>query len=851
MSAAPSKLLGAVIRLVMREVASWKASGEAICAGGTGGSGCSARVDGVLEAKNEAEAELQKLLSSGLDTIRIQSDTREALTAGVSALFKSLCVPATLETVSPSRLAESATLAILNLVQETIKEPPSNADMFELRKGGYLADTIITATLPFFKRAKEDKDEVRANKMAALIEYFVSEVCEKAWGVTDAWSHVKLGEVVYSPLAAAAKAGSMTLVRAALESAKIADVARAACEAYCEGYSEVFELLIQTDRCLEAGRTPLVGFLFESSTTSTIALNKQREDMLEAFLRKWPQAVETVWPWGGPFCQRALEAAISLRCVNLVNTVLSLGSGIRYDNREEVICGERLTLPPTMFYALAYPSLPVMRLLVRLGALKDWQAKYTESALQTVGRGLVSTLRSCYPVQRAADTGVVLYHPDGLGTLDLLFSTGFSYSWMLQEGGLTVNVCFVALLESEGPMMAENHIIDLLKRCSAAGMDILHVQKEDVEEREGPFLATRAAGAGLNKVLDFAIEVQGPGSADGWNTRLNSCGEVVKATPLLIALSNRRLEAFQHLLRVHKAKAAYRSVDVTAIEQPIMAALMMEDDVAALPFVQELIKADLTLCDLDCFRGESTPNPVSFCCARSFRNCLEALLSAGLPGVEEMCSQPYHKPEAGEEFFAVTPAYILASRRKWDLLAMMLRHCPGMNVTTPGRVLRADGTLVRNLPPVVDLAEKDTAPIDRSLLLKLKKMAKQQQADAEKEKAIAANSAVPSNAFEDPTTKVLTEAEEKKAKKREQKKKAKAKKREAAAAAKKDGNAGAGREQEEASSSDSDSSGPDDEEEGMDEEERMLARAPTFDLEKEKAARKARAEAEKEKETKD
>jgi hypothetical protein len=118
-----------------------------------------------------------------------------------------------------------------------------------------------------------------------------------------------------------------------------------------------------------------------------------------------------------------------------------------------------------------------------------------------------------------------------------------------------------------------------------------------------------------------------------------------------------------------------------------------------------------------------------------------------------------------------------------------------------------------------------------------------------KAEVIAANSAVPSNAFEDPRSKVLTEAEEKKrAKRRAKRKKAKTTKKAAAA---KDAHAGAGKEEGEPSSSDSDSSGPDDEEEGKDEEERMLARAPTFDLENEKAARKARAEAEKSKETKE
>jgi hypothetical protein len=132
----------------------------------------------------------------------------------------------------------------------------------------------------------------------------------------------------------------------------------------------------------------------------------------------------------------------------------------------------------------------------------------------------------------------------------------------------------------------------------------------------------------------------------------------------------------------------------------------------------------------------------------------------------------------------------------------------------------------------------------RSILLQVEAMAQKEREDERKKVVIASNSAVPSNAFEVPGPKVMTEAEEKKkAKKRAAKKKAKEKKRAAAAAAT-EGHAGAGKEANNGADSESDSSGTDEEEAGMNEEERMLARAPTFDLEKEKAARKARAEKE-------
>jgi hypothetical protein len=216
--------------------------------------------------------------------------------------------------------------------------------------------------------------------------------------------------------------------------------------------------------------------------------------------------------------------------------------------------------------------------------------------------------------------------------------------------------------------------------------------------------------------------------------------------------------------------------------------------------------------------------------------------------VKKLCSLPTRSRYDKTHFTEVNAAQKLAAGLHWDILSMMITYVPQIPVTVPGKLSLADGTLVGIYRSVLEIAERNGAP--RPLLLRLKALGKQQQEDAKRTKVSAAFPVAPTNTFEDPTSKVLTEAEEKKkAKKREQKKKAKAKKK-AAAAARKEGYAGAGKEEGHVSSTDSDSSGPDDEEEGMDEEERMLARAPTFDLEKEKAARKARAEAEAEKEKK-
>jgi hypothetical protein len=618
-------------------------------------------------------------------------------------------------------------------------------------------------------------------------------------------------------------------------------VATAAREAYREGNPTVFDFLIKTERCLEGEAAPLVADLFRllrGQGEEEAPLDPQREEMLRVFLRKWPHTVETVWLWEGPTCQRALEAAVGVRSTKLVETVLSLGGNVRYDTGNVVIDGTSYPFFPTLFYALRWPSLPVMKLVMEAGVLESWKTKYSEDALNVAGAGLFATLLGCYP--RLAPQNA-----DSLATLDLLLSTGFCHSWMASADGSVANICVGLLsMEQVQSAVAEEHIIDLLSRCRAAGMDIVRTKKEGVECAT---LVWKAAQAGLNKVLDFAVEVQGLGSIESWCEQRISEGKVAKSTPLLEAIVRRRLSTVRHLLRVHKAKAAYRGSGFDVLDQPIFQALLLRDD-AAPPFVQELIAVDPLLCTIDSFSNTGKANPLFICCTIPLPRCLEALLSAKLPGLQEFCSQVTRQDDGKGHFFHATPPCALANCSEWDLLATLLHHYPDLPVTVPGRIEGPDGTLIQNLLCVVDSAERHGAP--RALLLKLRANANQQRTEAEKAGTVAANSAAPSNAFEDPTNKVLTEAEEKKkAKKRKKKKKAKAKKR--GAAAKKEGHAGAGKEDGEADSSDSDSSGPDADEEGMGEEERMLARAPTFDLEKEKAARKARAEAEKASQTKE
>jgi hypothetical protein len=208
------------------------------------------------------------------------------------------------------------------------------------------------------------------------------------------------------------------------------------------------------------------------------------------------------------------------------------------------------------------------------------------------------------------------------------------------------------------------------------------------------------------------------------------------------------------------------------------------------------------------------------------------------------------RPRLG--FLIGSPVALAAYYQDWEALRML--------VQLGGHVTRQHhGPLPYGVPlpphyhillPASFFVRKGGTCDDRRVIALVEAAAKKEIAGTEGAELKAPTKAAPaasvgtlaSNAAEDDSFKrVTTEKEEKqKAKRRAQKKKAKAKKRAAA----KEANAGAGKEADPGPDSDSDSSGTDEEEAGMDEEERMLARAPTFDLEKEKAARKARAEAE-------
>jgi hypothetical protein len=837
MSTTSSQLLGCMIRLVKRELDAWKALSAPGAAAEDGGSADSTNPQRVAEAQAALHAELQKLSDGALIREIQERQVVTALLAGVKVLFKGLCDPKILSAVSLPVLAGSATLEALHSLQKAL--PVSAGSLMAV------PSEAIDAALPGLQRGVDNES---ASNMAALLQYFVDETCEKGWGIDDVWGEkgwvtdVDVVSRPASPLCMVAGAGNVVLAGIILQKAKKANVVEAIYNAYCAGHADVFDLLIDDDRCLATVATDQPLFIrFLDGLREAISEDRKAQSrlMTERFLRRWPQSIRSSWKvgkhWRGP-----LEMAVTAREVELVKLMLALTpDSLSFDSGVEAAEGGEQNKSPTLKSALWHPCAGILRVLANYGAFAA--PNYHPSVLPDLGQTRALFLSCGFPLKPKYEEqykAITAHRKDIREVMDVVLAARFP------SFATGYNIAVGSVFTSEECIMEEEHAISSLRKCKEYGLDIIHIREEEVGKPHALSLVHLAARAGYHKLLDWAIDLQGPASVDAWYAERHAAsGPAAKHTPLTEALHAKRIDTGLRLLRHHKAKAVYRGDVPDGINQPLLCALELRDDAAALPVVMELMKQDPTLCDLDCYRQCSLRalNPIVHCCVDNMPRCLEALLSADLPGAGELCTLEQTligESEGSPLGVVVTAATAAALRNSWDVLAVLLRYYPGISVISGGEARRSNETLVGNLPSVEELVKRSRAP--RSIIVRVEALAQKQREETQKRKVIAANSVIPSNAFEEPGPKVLTEAEEKrKAKKRAAKKRAKEKKRASA----KEAQAGAGKDGDDRSDSDS-SSGSDEEEEGMDEEERMLARAPNFDLEKEKAARRARAEAE-------
>jgi hypothetical protein len=518
----------------------------------------------------------------------------------VKVLLKGLCeaVSARAGSVQPSALAGSSTVHALS----SLYKAPSGL----LRRSKAATAEALVAALPAIQRGSKDET---AKSMISLLDHFVSEIVEGQWGVEDAWGDRKTRGGLWGSLIKAAQAGNAALVSTVLQKAKTADVVTAASSAYLAGHSEVFDLLIEDERCLDTSGTPIVfcllnGFskpAIHGTSELTDDLMARRQCMIESFFRRWPHTATERWPHeDGRWC-RPLEVAVLSYNRWLTRLVLDLSEkSLCFDDKDEVVDGRREITMSTLACALYCPCAEVMRMLVEAGLLVS--EKYHPSVWGRLSQERMLTVACGFPLQARYEKEykkMTKRRSHVLEVTDLLLAAPFPNFY---EGR---NVVLNVLFRGDGLLMEEDHAVAFLSKCKAAGMDIIHWEAEEVGAPQPFSLIHVLALPDHTKMVDFAIQVQGPESVDCWYTSApaKESGKAEKHTALTAALRSKHLSTALHLLQRHKAKAVYREAGSDQLDQPLMCALWLGDDAAVLPVVQALIRRDPSLCDLECYRG--------------------------------------------------------------------------------------------------------------------------------------------------------------------------------------------------------------------------------------------------------
>jgi hypothetical protein len=400
MTATTVNLLSYLMRLVECDVDAWKTISACVGAGGSENAQTTSGHE-VANTKEAAKCELQKLLSGDAMMSCSPDGLFAALLGGMEALFKGICDPAALLAIDISAFKRSDTVIALGCISNATDGHSKEArENWKLFKGGRVGYRAIVAALPLFERAKEENDHESASKMVNLLDHFITDICQKTWGIEDAWSDVRLCDITYSVLEEAARASSASLVSIVLAKAKRADVGMVALQAYQVGHPEVFEVLIADERCINAGNHPLVGQLFGwwlGDRASQPASLEKRRSMLESFLRKWPETVAASWIAAGERL-RPLEAAIVCRDPGLVRLVLELSrNALRYEEKKQKVGGGEVYTLSTLKLALRHPCAEVLRLLKEASAF-HWD-KYDLTAQEELATSLSLCLLCSRPLK--------------------------------------------------------------------------------------------------------------------------------------------------------------------------------------------------------------------------------------------------------------------------------------------------------------------------------------------------------------------------------------------------------------------------------------------------------------------
>jgi hypothetical protein len=790
--------------------------------------------------------EFQAIVNAELEGEIAIDDLTRSLSGAIQSLFWSLANAEILATIGPKALTEhslnsvvSSLLGAINGLSEKIKSDCA------ILKGGALLSRAIKGIARIFTAEREDSPAIKM-LVEEVIPTFVGDTLVGRGGVQDPYgdpADMGFGDKD-SPLYEAVVAGSAHLVHLILEKAMKVTVHWPLFTAFRRGQEEIFNLLIQDEACLfdpvrqERMVMGLITNISEVEGASPSLIEKRRM-MTHQFLDRWTSEVDALWlDSQGIQVYRTVDSAIAFEEVDTAFFLLSRGCKLQLKEETVTVDGRTGTIIPTVFTAilaaLKRPCLTLVKRLVSLGVLDEWTSSGFAEDNDTLKLpcllGVVA--RSIY----CAYGGYPL-RPENMEIVDIFLSRGFKLSWDMDDA----NGFLSALWDGEKLILDEDQAIELLTKLHSAGIDVIHFEKPG-SALHSKLLVHAAAASGYNRLLDFAVALQGLEALEAvWQI-----SGALRFNPLTAAVCFRKTSTVYHLLRHYHVRGTYD--DFLADEQPIMRTLGTFSDDEAGPIVEELINSGAPLLMAPCFRAIGRSQPLLACAVRNQPRCMKLLLESELEGVDNLVNRLNKQPVDAKRLiglgggsFLWTVGQFAASHSYWSLLELILSR-PSVSVLSTGTIIDSKGEKYIDAPSILQSAEASAArggpgAPSRALLAVVRA-----RAEAEKTAGVDVKTALSadgtSNAFEDPQVRVLSEKEEKrKAKKKAAKIKAKQKKE----AAKKEADRGAGQPAD-GGESDSDSSGSDEEEAGMTAEEKMLARAPNFDLEKERAARKAKEE---------
>jgi hypothetical protein len=528
-----------------------------------------------------------------------------------------------------------------------------------------------------------------------------------------------------------------------------------------------------------------------------------------------------------------LLAAIEAQDLPLVEMMVAMGAKVQWELSERKEGGATIRKVPSVVRAAEVSTCAILKFLFEYSDGHGLTA-LTDKIMVALGESLAEC------AFLAADQGLDSeFGHDYSAKLEYGLGRGIKPIQYIGDNNILIKKLLLIRGDKEHPRKGED-TITVLTLMHRHGCNL--TERVDAEDSKGAQLLSMVACSlseriAVPAVADFCIDVLGNDVNHLCELpRLLASG--AKMSPLSIAIERGWYQLALHLL----ARGALPWLPGLPTEhQPWFLLLdISHREADVLPLVKECLRRFPTLLEPANYEGQKGAKkvgPLSVAALTNRNALLDCLLSLSDPEVvKRAVNQVDCFPQpADKKLYAGTPLAWAAAKQNWDGCLALLAHEPQI---LEKAVLPAGFQRAIPLPSPYDFI-KARYP-DRHLLAVLEKVAdKQRGANSSAMGSHAAGSGA-SNAFEDPSLRVLTEKEaKKKAKKKAAKKKAKAKKRERKAA---DGAAAAGAGEN--PGSEDDSSGTDEEEAGMDEEERMLARAPTFDLEKERQARKERAERE-------